>query len=190
MDSKFFLLPCVLLASISACAESPQQQFFDGLSSLCGKAFEGKVTQGDASDEAFAASRLVMHVRECSENQIKVPFHVGEDRSRTWVISKTDFGLRLKHDHRHKDGSEDKVTQYGGDTREAGSPEWQQFPVDAYSIANFRENGLHKSVTNVWHLGLSKQSFSYRLTRENRDFLVEFDLTRPVELPPAPWGHK
>jgi hypothetical protein len=40
---------------------------------------------------------------------------VGSDRSRTWVFTKTAASVRLKQDHRHKDGSEDRVTQYGGD---------------------------------------------------------------------------
>ena len=48
-----------------------------------------------------------MHVRECSEDAIRIPFHVGEDRSRTWVVTRTANGLRLKHDHRHEDGSEE-----------------------------------------------------------------------------------
>lgn len=190
MNHKLTLLPALLLASGTAMAAPPHLQFFDSLSALCGKAFEGKVTRSDASDDGFASSRLVMHVRECSDNQIKVPFHVGEDRSRTWVISKTDTGLRLKHDHRYQDGREHKVTQYGGDTADVGSARWQSFPVDSFSINNFNDNGLTQSVTNVWHLGLNQQSFSYRLTRENRDFLVEFDLTRPIALPPAPWGHQ
>jgi hypothetical protein len=58
-----------------------------------------------------------MHVRTCSENALRIPFHVGDDHSRTWVITRTENGLRLKHDHRHEDGSEDAVTQYGGDSR-------------------------------------------------------------------------
>ncbi|WP_250885801.1 hypothetical protein [Shewanella jiangmenensis] len=189
MNKRLIILPLIFAAG-TASASTPQQDFFDSLKALCGKAFEGKVARSDSSDNAFAKSRLVMHVRECGDSVIKVPFHVGEDHSRTWVITRTDAGLRLKHDHRHQDGSEDKVTQYGGDTADIGSARWQSFPVDAESIANFKANGLDKSVTNVWHLGLNPQVFSYRLTRENRDFLVEFDLTKPVELPPAPWGHE
>lgn len=191
MNKTLILMASLAVSASAVAGDKPAAaDFFDRLGALCGKAFEGKVTKGNEADSAFANQRLVMHVRECSENQIKVPFHVGADSSRTWVISKTDSGLRLKHDHRHQDGSEDKVTQYGGDTRDAGSREWQSFPVDDYSIANFKENGLDKSVTNVWHLGLTGEVFSYRLTRENRDFLVEFDLTQPVDTPNAPWGHK
>jgi len=127
---------------------------------------------------------------ECSDSELKVPFHVGDDHSRTWVITKTENGLLLKHDHRHQDGSEDKVTMYGGDTVDKGSVTEQSFPVDAFSIQNFNENGLGQSVTNVWHMYIKPTQFSYRLTRDKRDFRVDFDLTKPVALPPAPWGHE
>ena len=50
--------------------------------------------------------RLVMHVRDCSADEVRIPFWVGEDHSRTWVVTRTETGLRLKHDHRHEDGSE------------------------------------------------------------------------------------
>lgn len=170
-------------------ASTEQNAFFDKIAAHCGKAFEGVVTAGNSADSAFSGKKLVMHVRECSDKELKVPFHVGDDHSRTWVITKTDSGLRLKHDHRHQDGTEDKVTMYGGDTIHNGTAELQSFPVDQFSIDNFNQNGLSQSVTNVWHVGISDTSYLYRLTRENRDFKVEFDLTKPVALPPAPWGH-
>ncbi|QDO86078.1 hypothetical protein FM037_25995 [Shewanella psychropiezotolerans] len=167
---------------------SEQDAFFDSIAAHCGKAFEGTVTAGNSADSAFSGKKLIMHVRECSETELKVPFHVGDDHSRTWVITKTQYGLHLAHDHRHKDGSEDKVTMYGGMTADMGSAEQQSFPVDASSINNFRENGLDVSITNVWHMYIEPEEFTYRLTREERDFRVDFDLTKPVALPPAPWG--
>ncbi|WP_442800722.1 hypothetical protein [Shewanella sp. AS16] len=161
------------------------------IAALCGQAFEGRVVSNDSADKDMAQQRLVMHVRECTETELKVPFHVGEDSSRTWVISKTANGLQLKHDHRHKDGSPDAVTFYGGETLpgDLGSPIAQSFPVDAESIESFNANGLAKSVTNVWHLYLSPQMFTYRLSREDREFRVDFDLRNPVTTPAAPWGH-
>ena len=169
---------------------SEQDAFFDSIAAHCGKAFEGTVIAGNSADSAFSGKKLIMHVRECSETELKVPFHVGDDHSRTWVITKTQYGLHLAHDHRHKDGSEDKVTMYGGMTADMGSATEQSFPVDAYSINNFRENGLDVSITNVWHMYIEPQEFTYRLPREERDFRVDFDLTKPEALPPAPWGHE
>lgn len=179
-----------LLSTSALAANAPQMAFFDTLASHCGKAFEGVVTAGNSADSAFSGKTLVMHVRECSDSELKVPFHVGDDHSRTWVITKTDAGLRLKHDHRHQDGSEDKVTMYGGDTADTGSAQLQSFPIDQFSIDNFLANGLTQSVTNVWHMGITDTRFMYRLTRADRDFKVEFDLTKPVVLPPTPWGHE
>ena len=71
----------------------------------------------DPADASFTGQRLVMDVRQCTDDEIRIPFHVGKDRSRTWVISRTATGLRLKHDHRHEDGTSDALTMYGGDSR-------------------------------------------------------------------------
>jgi len=126
-----------------------------------------------------------MNVRACGD-EIRVPFHVGENRSRTWVFSRTADGLRLKHDHRHEDGSEDAVTQYGGDTAEAGSSTLQEFRADAFTAEL-----LPAAATNVWSVEIHPgQTFVYALRREGteRRFRAEFDLTAPVSAPPPPWG--
>jgi hypothetical protein len=105
------------------------------------------------------------------------------------VLTRGAGGLRLKHDHRHADGSADAVTMYGGDTLDAGSASRQQFPVDAQSRAMFTREGRSVSNTNVWALEIAPQrSFVYELAREGRLFRVEFDLARPVAAPPPPWG--
>jgi hypothetical protein len=178
-----------LAACASAPARSPQDQFFANLSALCGNAYEGRVVTTDAADADFASQRLVMHVRECSADEIRVPFHVGENRSRTWVITRTAAGLRLKHDHRHEDGSEDALTQYGGDTVSEGSGARQEFPADEFSKTLFRANNIPVSIDNVWAVDVHPgATYAYELRRPNRHLRVEFDLTRPVPAPPPPWG--
>ena len=190
---KYFILTISAFA-LAACSAAerdlptPGEAFFASLSALCGQAFEGRLVSTDAADADFAKQSMIMHVRTCSETEIRIPFHVGKDHSRTWVITKTEDGLRLKHDHRHEDGSEDPVTQYGGDTAGAGTPTRQSFPVDDFSIAMFEREGLTASVTNIWSVEVDEELFAYELTRPNRLFRVEFDTTQPVELPPAPWG--
>ncbi len=164
--------------------------FFERVRALCGQAFEGRVTEGNASDTAFAEQVLIMHVRECGEHVIKIPFHVGEDRSRTWILTRTGSGLQLKHDHRHEDGSNDASTMYGGHTVDAGWPSAQAFPADQYSKELFVAQGIPQSMGNTWHMYIYPETFTYRLTREGREFRVDFDLTRPVPAPPAPWGHR
>jgi len=184
-----------VLALLSACSTapktvSPQDAFLANLKGLCGKAFEGKVVSTDKADASMAKERLVMHVRECSDGGVRIPFNVGENRSRTWVVTRTATGLRLKHDHRHEDGSEDKVTQYGGDTATEGTPQRQEFPVDAFSIAMFERENLKASVTNVWAMEVTPTLFAYELRRANRFFRVEFDTTRQIPAPPPSWGAK
>lgn len=165
--------------------------FWTALSSLCGQAFEGRVVQGSPADSSFERSRLVMHLRECGEDEIRIPFHVGDDHSRTWVLTATGDGLRLKHDHRLEDGSDDPVTMYGGDTATAGTATRQEFPVDKESVALFEREGLTASVTNTWAMEIHPgERFVYELARPGgRLFQVEFDLTTPVDLPPTPWGY-
>lgn len=173
---------------------SPVDAFLAAFDFHCGQAFAGKIVANEpaAPDDPFAGQALVMHIRECGESEVKVPFHVGEDRSRTWVLTRTESGLRLKHDHRHQDGSPDAVTMYGGDTATAGTAIRQEFPVDAESIAMFERAGLAASVTNTWAMEIEQgHRFLYELSRPGgRLFRVEFDLTAPVDAPPAPWGHE
>lgn len=195
MKRPAILAPALLAFALSACAvvvprsQGPQQLFWERLQALCGHAYEGRVVTTDAADRDFAASRLVMHVRHCGANEIRIPLHVGNDRSRTWVISRTETGLRLKHDHRHEDGSEDVLTQYGGDTISTGSARRQEFPADRYSRDLFVRENIPQSATNVWTVEAAPgRLFAYELRRANRFFRVEFDLTRRVSAPPPPWG--
>ncbi len=190
------LWPAILLLVLSGCAtlsaRQPADAFMARLQSLCGQAFEGRVVTSDPADADMRSQRLVMHVRDCSATEMRIPFHVGDDRSRTWVISRTAQGLRLKHDHRHQDGSPDELTMYGGDSVGPGTASRQEFPVDAESIALFTRTNRTVSNTNVWAVEAGASVFAYELRRPpipgGRFLRVEFDLTRPVAAPPPPWG--
>ena len=166
--------------------DDPQLVFWQSLQGLCGQAFEGRLTESVPPDEAFEGRRIVMHVRTCEPGVVRIPFFVGEDRSRTWVVTTTAVGLRLKHDHRHEDGTEDEVTQYGGDAEGRGEATRQDFPADAYTAEL-----VPAAASNVWTLELRPGDlFAYALRREGSDrrFRVEFDLSNPVDPPPPPWG--
>jgi len=181
-----------LIGMSQSADEDPRDVWWENLTALCGQAFAGEMTGfARPADDGWLGQRVVMHVRKCSDDEIRIPLHVGENRSRTWVITRTDAGFRLKHDHRHEDGSEDAVTWYGGHSTDPGRAMRQTFPVDAYSKALFLANGLDASTANFWsmevHVG---DTFTYELVRPGRHFRAEFDLTAPVEPPPAPWGHE
>ena len=160
--------------------------FWGSLQELCGTAHEGRVVEAPADDTTFAGKDLVMHVRTCTDDEIRIPFHVGDDRSRTWVLTRTDTGLRLKHDHRHEDGTEDAITQYGGDAAPGGTAQRQEFPADEHTSSL-----IPAAATNVWTVEVVPGSvFAYALRREGTDrrFRIEFDLSTEVAVPPAPWG--
>ncbi len=163
--------------------------FFSQLRALCGKAFQGKVVMDNPKSDGFEGP-LVMHVRRCSQEEIQIPFHVGDNHSRTWIIKKTGSGLSLKHDHRHQDGSFDAQTMYGGHTLDAGWANVQSFPADQYSKESFVAAGIPQSIGNIWQIFIYPNTFSYRLVREGREFRVNFDLTKPVPTPSAPWGYR
>ncbi len=180
-------------------AAVPADVFLARIAEHCGKAYAGQIIantppegEAPAASDPFDGKVLVMHVRECGTAELKIPFHVGDDHSRTWVLTRTADGLRLKHDHRHEDGSNDAVTMYGGDTAAVGSEQRQEFPVDAESVATFEREGLAVSVTNTWAMEIEPgKRFLYELSRPTgRLFQVEFDLSTEVELPPTPWGHE
>lgn len=159
-------------------------KFWDRLKTLCGKSFEG-VLELPENDEDFGGKRLIMHVRSCEDNVIKIPFFVGEDKSRTWVLTFEDDRIQLKHDHRHEDGSEDNVNMYGGKTTNSGQATIQTFPADQHT-----KNIIPAASTNIWWITLNDNQYTYNLRRlgTERVFRVAFDLTKVIETPEAPWG--
>lgn len=181
---------CLTAFMVPAKAEAPQDAFWRALNALCGQAFQGELTVYDeASDGGWIGQAMTIHARECHTSEIRISLNVGENRSRTWVFQRHTDGLALKHDHRHEDGSEDVLTWYGGKTQDQGRPTRQAFVVDGYSQALFYAQGLDVSASNIWYVEIeSGQRFAYGLTRPNRHFRAEFDLTQPIDLPPAPWG--
>ena len=213
MKQKFLAVIGVpaLFFALSACdptdkkdpETSVQDKFFERLTLLCGKAYSGKLVSNDDVDTAMAGKPMIIHAAKCGHKQIQIPLHIGEeggkwDRSRTWFISRTEDGLRLKHRHRHEDGTLDDITNYGGDTMAMGTAGRQEFPVDNESVTAFKAGGLDQSVTNVWAIEISPPGqkdaiFAYELRRPaeagGRHFRVEFDLSKPIVAPPPSWGN-
>lgn len=189
--TEMLTLGCLIAAStaaVQAQAESPNSVFWKELQKLCGKAFAGTVTAAPADDTTFKDKALVMHVRSCEKDRVRIPFVVGEDRSRTWVLKLNESRILLKHDHRHEDGTPDKVTMYGGLTTSVGMPTRQMFPADHETV-----EVIPAAATNVWWIELIPgEHFSYNLRRmgSERYFSIKFDLKTPVKPPVAPWGWK
>ena len=163
-----------------------QELFWQALQEICGNSYEGTMIAAPANDTAFRNKSLLMHVRSCSKDRIRVPFFVGDDRSRTWVFTKDNAGILLKHDHRHRDGSADSVTMYGGHSSNRGTATMQFFPADDATT-----NLLPAAGGNVWWIELQPgKFFTYNLRRMGSDrlFSIRFDLSKTVATPAAPWG--
>ena len=156
-----------------------QNAFLNKLQPYCGKSYSGQVKHPTGDKDPFAGKSLVIHFKNCNGQEIRIPFAVGDDHSRTWILTQTDQGLLLKHDHRLKDGTPDEVTMYGGFANE-NSDSWSAiFPADEYTAEL-----LPAAATNEWTLALSKDGkmLSYMLRRDGTlRFQADFDLEKAME---------
>lgn len=183
-----YIIFVVLFISLNGLTQTPASKldsFWTKLQQHCGKAYEGTIVSGATPD--FSNKKLTMHVKACAENSIRIPFNVGDNRSRTWVLTKNQNRITLKHDHRHEDGTEDLVTQYGGTSTNEGFSYMQIFPADMQTQKN-----IPAAASNVWWITINDSSFTYNLRRIGSDrlFTVTFNLKQPIEAPLAPWGWK
>lgn len=199
----FALLAIVVLAcvtagisqTVAAKTEPANVTFWNNLQKLCGQAYEGVIVADTSPSPDFTGKSMVMHVRSCEKNRIRIPFFVGEDKSRTWVVTRKGNRIELKHDHRHKDGTPDKVTMYGGTTNNAGEATRQFFPADEQTtkVVAPPKGNAPSAAANVWWIELVPgEYFSYNLRRlgGERLFSVKFDFKLQSVPPTAPWGWK
>ncbi len=200
---KYGIFMIALLLTLSACGNgdehqemSPEQDrsvydvFMDNLREQCGNAYAGGLTLEPEGDEMLEGDELlVVHFRECSDDVIKMPFHIeqmdGEwDRSRTWIFTRTEDGIDLRHDHRKPDGSEDDFTMYGGPTH--GEPGENR--MEFISFERTEETGIYRGWRIIIEPG---ERYVYGTHRGGEwSWRVDFDLTEPIDTPPAPWGHE
>ncbi|MDQ3683832.1 MAG: hypothetical protein M3352_12295 [Bacteroidota bacterium] len=172
---KYFVFIFTLCISINLWGQHP---FLQNLQSFCGKSYEGKTIFPLDAKDPFAGKRLSIHFQKCEERGVRIPFFVGEDSSRTWVLTIDSIGLLLKHDHRHKDGTPDSITLYGGYAKASQNKYEQFFPADPYTAKL-----IPAAATNEWNFVLSRdrKKLSYILRRDGKlRFHADFDLTRPV----------
>lgn len=157
----------IALVFITSCKNhKPNTSFFEKLAQHCGNTYYGKTVFPDDPSDAFAGKVLKMHIKECTATEIRVPFQVGQDTSRTWIISQTTKGLLLKHDHRHSDGTADEITMYGGYADQLSSTaNTASFAADQHTAELIPE-----AQTNVWSLSFDddQKTFSYYLERHSK----------------------
>jgi hypothetical protein len=168
-------------AGLEAGPAAPQDAFWYNLQALCEGAAPGRLVQAPPGDTQIdPEAPLVVHFWECGEDELRFPLHVGENRSRTWVFIRHDDALELRHDHRHEDGTEESNTWYGASTMAEGSANRQEFVSE--------RNGMLVG----WRVEIEPgQRFTYGTIRDGEwRHHLEFDLTRPAQVPPLPWGHQ
>ncbi len=167
MKRRLVLAVLILLLSstasnIGASQISTQTEFFRNMKQLCGQSFEGATQFPQDQDHPMVGKRLVIRIESCNDNEIRIPFLVGEDRSRTWILKLDEKGLLVKHDHRHADGTPDAVTMDGGWATEKGTAHRQRFPADAET-----RKLIPDAATNEWVIEIDqdKQELVYYLER-------------------------
>lgn len=158
--------------------------FLEQFQSLAGKYFEGEIVEGGKAGDGFTGKKLLMQVMSYDDREVKIPFYVGEDKSRTWILSYSNNVLTLKHDHRQEGGTPDKITFYGGTASNEGSVHTQVFPADQETCQL-----IDYACQNVWWITMDGTTYTYNLRRIGSDrlFTVKFDLTKPVASDYKPW---
>ena len=162
----FLLIGLYVTSASFALSEADSQKvFFANLKKLCGQQLAGETKFPQDPQHPLVGKKLLMSVASCTESELRIPFQVGEDKSRTWILTLTDKGLLFKHDHRHEDGTPDKITMYGGWAAGDGTAHAQRFPADAETAKLIPE-----AVTNVWKLEINPETrqFTYSLERHGK----------------------
>ena len=182
MRTSRVLLAMAFLSSCSKSSSVLEDSFIQELAPYCGKSFHGKLVSSDPQDATFAAATITLTLESCTADEVHMPLAVGENTSRTWVITDRETYLTLQHMHLHEDGTEDKVSRYGGDSAVSKKARRQEFLADDFSKNVFLKNSLEPSIDNVWAMELSEDNiFAYELRRPDRFFRLEFDFSMPIE---------
>lgn len=182
---KYFLLLVFFGAQTLIAQEKTNSKLFlEQFKPFEGQYFEGEIIAGAREGDDFSGKKLLMQVMSYDDREVKIPFYVGENKSRTWILSYSNNVITLKHDHRHEDGSPDKITFYGGTSPNEGSLNTQIFPADQETCEL-----IDYACQNVWWITMDGNTYTYNLRRVGSDrvFSVKFDLTKPVSSDYKPW---
>lgn len=171
VTAAYLILGCA--ATATATAADAGEQFMATLQSMCGQRFEGALSYAIDPNNPYVGQQMSTAI-VCKDASVRLPVAVGEDRSRTWIFTRTAAGLDLRHDHRHADGTPEPVTMYGGLASDGGSALSQSFLADSMTFKLFPG-----SETNIWTIGFSQDRtvLTYHLDRHAKP-RIEFVLRR------------
>lgn len=178
MLASFFL--------IAFCTTPPDDgtKFLANIGAYCGHSYEGRTTEfslgsGDGQ-HPLENPRMLMVMEECSEDEVRIPFHVDDDQSRTWILQMREGRLHLSHDHRYPDGTEYDQNMYGGYSDSRGTGHKHFFPADEFTISERPQRNI-----NVWSKEIDPENdrYYYRLYLEGQlRFEATFDLSNPLPI--------
>ena len=188
----------LLLAALAGCATivpappaaTPPQLFFERLSALCGGAYVGRVVSTDPADREMAASRLVVEVRECSEREVRIAYPCRQ-RPQPRLDRHAHPGGAAAQAHPPPPGRDRGCAQplwrrqrRGGRRRGGRTSPPTPSPATSSCARAFRNRS---PTSGRWNSSPGRR-LAYALRRPNRNFRVEFDLTRPIANPPRALG--
>jgi len=208
MKMKNYLTLFTLLIIIASCTDSDspdtdfeyapeeaalelvdeQQAFWNNIQELCGNAYRGELADATPFYQNFDADRILIHVRDCTDYLTHISLHLDDNHSRNLLLTKKEGTLQLKHDHRYEDGSEEEITQYGGLAPLPGLETRQIFEADDYTA-----DILPDRFDNFWFIDfMDEETLGYGVhwPKHGNSIRMEFDISEPVEAPPAPWGYR
>jgi hypothetical protein len=164
-----------------------QNAFWANIRQHCGNAYDGRLADATPHYQGFSAERITIHFRNCPDTLTHISLHLDDNHSRNLIITNMRGALRLKHDHRNSDGTEEEITQYGGDAPKPGLETRQIFMAD-----NHTAHILPERADNFWFLDLMDENtlaYGVHWPKHGHSIRMEFDLLNPVDPPPAPWGY-
>jgi hypothetical protein len=192
---RLSLLPLLFVFSLFLVQPAPDtdlslDEIWEALSARCGEAFSGEVTNvPPGGTQIDIRSNIVVHFAYCTDEVIRVPFHVELldgtwNRSRTWTFFRHNHSIELRHDHRIEDGSEDEVTWYGGFSHQNVTSE----KVEFVSL----ERTAAAGVMSGWRVEIDPDvHYTYGTIRQGEwQYRLQFDLTTPIDVPELPWGYE
>lgn len=153
-----------------------KDKFWESLERLCGQTYQGVVTQDNTNK--LTGSEMVIQVFYFNEQQIHISVQIGNDYSRTWVLTNLGDYLDLRHVHRNEEGIEEIKSEYGGLTKNPGTENRQEFPADAYTTQL-----ISGSNHTMWAMEIDPgKTFSYFLSNldTERNLKIQFDISRPL----------
>lgn len=75
-----------VLLGHAAIAQKAEKEFLKTLNTFCGQSFAGKAIFPEEEKNPFKGQALKITFATCTSKEVRIPFQVGEDKSRTWDV--------------------------------------------------------------------------------------------------------